>query len=233
MFRVVCALMFVGLFAGAGCEKRPAEQPPKKVTGEDVRRDAGRAIKTATEYSRQTTERFQKKLDRELADQPPVKTTPAKDALGDVQLNADQVLKPATERLQPAKEDMPKKFVPRHVGRVSVQAAPEATRVDAGQIAYNKQMKAEFQKKLEAKLDELDGKIVMLRAKGNNLEGAAKDSWDQKMAELDVKRDTALAKLNKAVNSSAEAWDDAKREAETARDDLEQAFLATQKAFPN
>ena len=233
MFRVVCALIFVGLFTGVGCEKKTAEQPPKKVTGEDVRRDAGRTIKTATEYSRQATERFEKKLGKELAEQPPVKVAPAKVASKEVQPDAGQALKLVPERLQPVKEDMPKKFEPRHIGRVSVQAGPETPRVDAAQVANSKQMKAEFQKKLEAKLDEMDGKIIMLRAKGNNLKGADKTNWDQKMAELDVKRDTARAKLNKVVGSSVEGWNDVKREAESAWDDLNQTFLAAEKAFPN
>jgi hypothetical protein len=190
MFRFACVLMVAGLFAALGCERKPEDRPAKKVTGEDVRRDAGQAVKTAAEYSQQTTEEVRKKLDKEPAAQPPVKVTPVKVA-------------------------------PKNGGR------------DPGQAAYYKEMKAEFQKKLEAKLDELDGKIIMLRAKGRNLEGTARASWDQKMAELDVKRDAARAKLNKVVDSSAEAWDDVKRGAESAWDDLDQAFRDATKVFSN
>ena len=40
--------------------------PPEKVTSEDVRRDAGHTAETAVEYSRQTKEEFQKKLESRL-----------------------------------------------------------------------------------------------------------------------------------------------------------------------
>ena len=59
-------LMLVGLFTGSGCDQKPADQTPGKVTSEDVRRDAGQAAETAVKYSRQTKEEFQKKLDTRL-----------------------------------------------------------------------------------------------------------------------------------------------------------------------
>jgi hypothetical protein len=233
MFRIVCILMSVGLVAALGCGRKPADQPAKKATGEDVRRDAGRAAKTAVEYSRQSAEKFQKKVDKELAVKPPAKASLDNAAAKNVRPDAGHAFNPTIERLQPAKEDMPKDFVPRPAARASVQTAPETAQLDAGQAANYKQMKAVFQKTFEAKLEELDGKIVVLRAKGNDLKGAAKDSWNQKMAELDVKRDTARAKLNKIANSSLEAWNDVKRGAESAWDDLDRAFRDAGKAFPN
>jgi len=58
--------MLAGLLAAIGCEQKPAERTPGKVTSEDVRRDAGQAAKTAAEYSQQTKEEFQKDLDTRL-----------------------------------------------------------------------------------------------------------------------------------------------------------------------
>jgi LPS O-antigen subunit length determinant protein (WzzB/FepE family) len=58
--------MLAGFVAFLGCEQKSADPTPKKVTSEDVRRDAGQAAETATEYSRQTKEEFQKKLDTRL-----------------------------------------------------------------------------------------------------------------------------------------------------------------------
>jgi hypothetical protein len=87
-----------------------------------------------------------------------------------------------------------------------------------------KRAKAEFQKKIENHLNELDPKIYTLREKGRNLQTAAKANWDQKMAELDVKMDTARAKLAEVVRSSADSWKDFQKEAETASDDLDRAF---------
>ena len=66
MSRLVWMLMLAGLFAALGCERKPADRTPGKVTSEDVRRDAGQAVKTAGEFSQQTKEEFQKKLEARL-----------------------------------------------------------------------------------------------------------------------------------------------------------------------
>jgi len=59
-------LMQAGLLMACGCEQKPAVQTPGKVTSEDVRRDAGQAVKTAAEFSQQAKEEFQKSLDARL-----------------------------------------------------------------------------------------------------------------------------------------------------------------------
>jgi hypothetical protein len=66
MSRFVWVFMLACLFAALGCEKKPADRTPDKVTSEDVHRDAGQAVKTAAEYSQQTKEAFQKGLDARL-----------------------------------------------------------------------------------------------------------------------------------------------------------------------
>jgi TolA-binding protein len=66
MPRFVWMLTLAGLLAAVGCERKPADRAPAKVTSEDVRRDAGQAVKTAGEFSQQTKEEFQKKLDARL-----------------------------------------------------------------------------------------------------------------------------------------------------------------------
>jgi LPS O-antigen subunit length determinant protein (WzzB/FepE family) len=58
--------MLAGLLAAPGCERKPADRTPGKVTSEDVRRDAGHAVNTAVEYSQQTKEEFQAKLENHL-----------------------------------------------------------------------------------------------------------------------------------------------------------------------
>lgn len=65
---VRCAWMFMlaGLFAAMGCDQRSADQTPAKVTSEDVRHDIDQAAKTAAEFSQQTKEEFEKKLDARL-----------------------------------------------------------------------------------------------------------------------------------------------------------------------
>ena len=66
MSRFVWMLMLAGLLAAIGCEQKSADRTPGKVTSEDVRRDAGQAVNTAAEFSQQTKEEFQKKLDTRL-----------------------------------------------------------------------------------------------------------------------------------------------------------------------
>jgi TolA-binding protein len=66
MSRLIWMLMFVGLLAFSGCEQKSADRTPGKVTTEDVRRDAGRAAETAAEYSRQTKEEYQSRLEGQL-----------------------------------------------------------------------------------------------------------------------------------------------------------------------
>jgi hypothetical protein len=72
MFKHIWKLMLAALFVASGCERAPVDQPPEKkttpdkVTSDDVRRDAGQAAKTAAQYSQQTKDEFQKKLDKRL-----------------------------------------------------------------------------------------------------------------------------------------------------------------------
>jgi LPS O-antigen subunit length determinant protein (WzzB/FepE family) len=138
-------LMLAGLLAAIGCERKPADRTPGKVTSEDVRRDAGQAVNTAAEFSRQTKE--------------------------------------------------------------------------------------EFQKKLEARLKDLDAEIAKLREKGRDLKDKAKANWDQKMAELETKRDAARAKLAEVGHSSAEAWKDVQKGAQSAWDELDKAFRDASREF--
>ena len=145
MSRLVWMLILAGLLAVPGCGQSPADRTPGKVTPEDVRRDAGKAAKTTAEYSQQTKE--------------------------------------------------------------------------------------EFQKKLEAQLNELDAKIVKLRQQGRDLKDKAKANWDQKMAELETKRKAAGAKLAEVGHSGAEAWKDVRKGTESAWNDLDKAFRDASKEF--
>jgi hypothetical protein len=129
--------MFAGFLAASGCEQKPTDRAPGKVTSEDVRRDAGQAVDTAAEFSQQSKE--------------------------------------------------------------------------------------EYQKKLDARLQELDAEIAKLKAKGGDLKDDAKARWEQKMAELETKRDAARAKLAEVGHSSAEAWKDVQKGAQSAWDDLDKA----------
>ena len=145
MVRGFCVVMLAGLVTLVGCEQKPSDRTPSKVTSEDVRRDAGQAVQTAAEFSEQT--------------------------------------------------------------------------------------KDEFQKRLEARLEELDVKIADLREKGRDLKDEAKADWDRRLANLETKRDAARAKLAEVGQSSAEAWKDVQQGAQSAWDGLEQAFQDASREF--
>jgi len=66
MSRFISMLMLPGLLMAIGCERKSADRTPGEVTSEDVRRDAGQAVNTAAEFSQQTKEEFQTKLDTRL-----------------------------------------------------------------------------------------------------------------------------------------------------------------------
>jgi TolA-binding protein len=66
MYRFVWMFTLVGLLTASGCERKAAEPTSGKVTSEDVRRDASQTAETAAEYTRQTKDEFQNKLETRL-----------------------------------------------------------------------------------------------------------------------------------------------------------------------
>ncbi len=66
MSRIAWLLIGAGVLAVNGCEQNPPAHPPRKVTSEDVRRDASHAVNTAVDFSQQSKEEFQKNLEARL-----------------------------------------------------------------------------------------------------------------------------------------------------------------------
>ena len=145
MLRGWCVLLLAGLVAVVGCERKPADRAPGKVTSQDVRRDAGQAGNTAVEFSQQAKE--------------------------------------------------------------------------------------EFQRKLDARLKDMDAEIAKLHEKGRELKGDAKVKGDEKLADLEIKRDAARAKLAEVGKSSAEAWKDVEKGAQSAWDEIDKAFRDASQEF--
>lgn len=48
------------------CDRQQGERPPGKVTGADVRQDAGKAADTAVRFSAQSKQEFEEKLEKRL-----------------------------------------------------------------------------------------------------------------------------------------------------------------------
>jgi TolA-binding protein len=68
MLRCVWILVLAGLATASACERKTTEQTPGRVTSEDVRRDAGQAVNTVVEFSQQSKDEFQQKLEARLAE---------------------------------------------------------------------------------------------------------------------------------------------------------------------
>lgn len=68
MQRGISGVLLIGVLATGGCEQSPREQTPGKVTSEDVRRDVGKAVETAAEFSLQAKEDFRHSLEARLKD---------------------------------------------------------------------------------------------------------------------------------------------------------------------
>lgn len=66
MSRSIWMIFSLALLMATGCEQKPVDAAPGKVTPADVRRDAGQAIDSAAKYSQQTKEEFQKVLEARL-----------------------------------------------------------------------------------------------------------------------------------------------------------------------
>ena len=120
--------------------------------------------------------------------------------------------------------------------RTNGKVTSEDVRRDAGQavntaVEFSQQAKEEFQRKLDARLKNVDAEIAKLHEKGRDLKGDAKVKWDQKLADLETKRDAARTKLGEIGQSSAEAWKDVQKGAQSAWDEMDKAFRDASQEF--
>ena len=93
------------------------------------------------------------------------------------------------------------------------------------------QTKEDFQRSLNARLNELEAEIAKLREKGKEFKDENKSSWDRVLADLETKREAARVKLDDIGHSSAEAWRDIQKGAQAAWDDLDKAFHEASNKF--
>ena len=105
MSRLIWMLMLTGLFAAPGCDQTPADRTPTKVVTEDVRRDAGQAVKTVSASSQQTEGATEEKIAPQLPDR-----TPGKVALEEVRRDVGQAVKSASVYSKQDREVFQKKL---------------------------------------------------------------------------------------------------------------------------
>ena len=110
----------------------------------------------------------------------------------------------------------------------SADVKKEATEAMETAKAYTRQQKEEYQKKMEARLQELDSEIQQLQAKAQSsateLKEKSKAEFNQSMEDLRNKQQVATEKLNELKSASGQAWEDIKGGVNSAMDELGKAY---------
>lgn len=84
---------------------------------------------------------------------------------------------------------------------------------------------------LKAKLDELNGELDILRARGILLEAKAEQEYREHIETIRARRDEARDKLKALSEAGDDAWEDLKSGFEKACDDLGDAVSAALAKF--
>ncbi len=83
--------------------------------------------------------------------------------------------------------------------------------------------KDEYERKLKAKLDDLDRSIDTLKARAKKTNARERVKLNEAIADLQKKRASAGQRFDELKSASARAWEDLKVGIEAAMDDLENA----------
>ncbi|KST69982.1 sll1863 family stress response protein [Mastigocoleus testarum] len=84
--------------------------------------------------------------------------------------------------------------------------------------------KQEYQKKMEAQLQNLQTKIDEFKVKASLAKADAKDAYDEQISILNTKQHEAKLKFQEIQKSSESAWEDMKSGMENAWNDLQTSF---------
>jgi len=109
------------------------------------------------------------------------------------------------------------------------KVSPEAVKKQTEQALdtakkYTLQQKEEYQKKVEAELNDLSNRIAQLKDKAAGLKGDALKALETHTADLKDKQKIAQDKLKQFEASSAQAWQDLKAGVENSLKDLKKAY---------
>ena len=89
---------------------------------------------------------------------------------------------------------------------------------------YTKQQKEEFQREMQAKLDEYRKIIYELRVETEEMSAQVKANMNRHIEDLEAKRKAAEEKLAQLKSSSGKAWAEIKKGLDQAVNDLDQAY---------
>ncbi|MDX9903379.1 MAG: hypothetical protein RB288_04805 [Bacteroidales bacterium] len=88
----------------------------------------------------------------------------------------------------------------------------------------NQEQKENYQKKIEAQLDEWRADIDRLRAKAKNATAETKLKYQDNIDKLEMKMDEGKSKLKDIKESSGEAWESIKEGADSIWDTMKATF---------
>jgi len=109
-----------------------------------------------------------------------------------------------------------------------IQESEEAARA-AGELAA--ETKEEYVTKLSKRLERYDDEIAALKAKGDELQGEAKEKWNERMKNLEDEREALAEKFDKLKSSSGDAWKELKKGTTKAWGELQDSFQAVSEEF--
>jgi Skp family chaperone for outer membrane proteins len=86
------------------------------------------------------------------------------------------------------------------------------------------QKKAEYQKELDKKLDEMNVELKKWQEKAEKASGDAKAEMEKQVKDLQAQRDALAAKAKDFANDTGEAWEEVKKGLEKSWTELKEAF---------
>lgn len=92
-------------------------------------------------------------------------------------------------------------------------------------------IKAAYEKKLQAQLDECNADMIKLKAKADKAEADAQIEYYKEIEELKSKKASVDQKLSELTEASEDAWEDLKAGADKAWDSLSDAVKSAASRF--
>lgn len=87
---------------------------------------------------------------------------------------------------------------------------------------------ADYQRDMQAGIEELNAQIDGLRERASEMAGVARAEMDTTIVELEVQRDAFIHRLERVAEYAAVAWDDVRRGLDEAWDDLARSVRAAE-----
>ncbi|MCA9483591.1 MAG: coiled coil domain-containing protein [Nitrospina sp.] len=92
-------------------------------------------------------------------------------------------------------------------------------------------LKEEYQRKLEAKIDEWSAELEVLKAKANSAQADARIKYQQELQELNSRLNELRQKRDRLKTSGEDAWEDIKAGVDKAWDSLSEGLKSAASRF--